>query len=122
MAVSARFRLHQLIQDAWYPEARTARFAIEEDLTIAPDDRAMLATPIGELELRVDNPKALEQLKIGGRYRIELIPCDGEDERAKPESVDVYTDDPNLSPTANLFGRLMTEPVPADELKVKPKA
>jgi hypothetical protein len=47
------------------------------DETLPEDQRFCDATPWGRFEMFVNNPAALEQLQIGRKFYLDLIPVEG---------------------------------------------
>ncbi len=45
-------------------------------MSIPEDRRFQKATPWGEISLHIDNPTAVEALKIGKPYYIDMIPVE----------------------------------------------
>lgn len=46
------------------------------DMSIPEDRRFQKATPWGEINLHIDNPAAVDQLKIGKAYYIDMSPVE----------------------------------------------
>jgi hypothetical protein len=69
--VRAKFQLCE-ITDRAGTSAKTLKFFPRYDLTIEEDQRFSKATPSGELTMYVDNPSALEQLKLGEDYYLDF--------------------------------------------------
>lgn len=54
--------------------AKHFTFSPRYDTSIPEDVRFSKATPSGELKMYVDNPAALEQLKLGQDYYLDFTP------------------------------------------------
>lgn len=53
---------------------KEVKLAAQYDMSIPEDRRFQKATPWGECIQRIDNPAAVERLKIGQAYYVALIP------------------------------------------------
>ena len=69
----AKFRLTGI--EVQGPVGRKVTLKAEYDTTIPEDQRFYDATPWGEFAMLVNNPAALEQLKLGEYYYLDLMPC-----------------------------------------------
>jgi hypothetical protein len=66
-------RLDDVINNAW--GGKKAFFRCEYDSKLAEEDVGFQkATPTGQAEFVIDNPKASEQLVIGGYYYVDFHP------------------------------------------------
>ena len=74
MSVRAKFRLQSIKENAGY-SAKTLEFCPQYDTSIPEDQRFAKATPSGRFEMTVDNPAALEQLKLGDEYYFDITPA-----------------------------------------------
>jgi hypothetical protein len=79
MTVRAKVRLTESTELAWaYPGsraglgARKLRFDCQYDDSIPEDMRFQKATPSGHIELLVENPAALAQMKLGHYYYVDF--------------------------------------------------
>lgn len=52
----------------------TVRLETQYDSTIPEDQRFCKATPAGHIEMWIDNPAAIEQLKLGGKFYVDFTP------------------------------------------------
>ncbi len=73
MTVRAKFQVVEVTEHAHY-SARTVKLMPRYDESIPEDRRFARATPSGEFTMFVDNPAALEQLKLGQDFYIDLTP------------------------------------------------
>lgn len=71
MAVRAKFQVQSITTYAWGPAA-TVELAPQYDNSIPEDRRFSKATPSGKFTMLIDNPAALEQLKPGKLFYIDL--------------------------------------------------
>jgi hypothetical protein len=62
------------IREHSFNTGRTLVFSTQYDSTIPEDQRFAKATPNGRFEMYVDNPAALEQLKLGQAYYFDASP------------------------------------------------
>lgn len=69
MTVRAKFQVTQVTSFTFGGEVKLEP---RYDETIPEDRRFSKATPSGELRMRIDNPAALEQLKPGKFFYIDL--------------------------------------------------
>lgn len=73
MAIRCKMRLDDVISNAW--GGKKAFFRCEYDERLAKEDVGFQkATPTGQAEFVIDNPKASEQLVIGGYYYVDFHP------------------------------------------------
>ena len=76
MNVRAKFTVSQIIETKYgpQPEASYKTVILEPryDQTIPEDVRFLLATPSGRMEMRIDNPKALEQFIPGKSFYVDF--------------------------------------------------
>ena len=75
--VRAKFTVVELRRYSW-DQGRSAEVVLQPqyDQSIPEDRRFCEATPSGKFAMRVDNPKALEQLALGRVFYIDLTPCE----------------------------------------------
>jgi hypothetical protein len=71
--VRAKFQLVSETANAG-TTAKNLTFQPRYDTSIPEDQRYSKATPSGELKMYVDNPAALEQLKLGQDYYLDFTP------------------------------------------------
>ena len=64
--VRAKFTLIDIRTTSW--GCKILKFITQYDNTIPEDQRFQKATPVGEIEMQIDNPAALEQFTIGKSY------------------------------------------------------
>jgi hypothetical protein len=57
-----------------FQQRKVAKFAARYDTSIPEDQRFQKATPWGTIEMQIDNPAALEQLKPGKSYYVDFTP------------------------------------------------
>jgi hypothetical protein len=74
MSIRCKFQLSSITESAWSPTSKQLKFTTQYDQTIPEDQRFAKATPTGTFEMTVDNPAALEQLKLGDSYYFDLTP------------------------------------------------
>lgn len=58
--------------DGW--PGKTLKFQARYDETIPEDQRFQTATPSASAEYTIDNPAALEQMKLGQAYYVDFTP------------------------------------------------
>jgi len=80
--VRAKFRLTSVKESKWNPapEVKASvelRFDAVYDDGIEENQRFSKATPSGCLTMQVDNPAALEQMKLGQAYYLDMTPAEG---------------------------------------------
>jgi hypothetical protein len=73
--VRAKFTLQEVTQHSHGAASRTLVFRPQYDTSIPEDQRFAKATPNGEFRMYVDNPAALEQLKLGQAYYFDITPA-----------------------------------------------
>jgi hypothetical protein len=73
--VRAKFVLQEKTESSFNADSRTLVFRPQYDTTIPEDQRFSKATPSGEFKMQVDNPAALEQLKLGQAYYFDITPA-----------------------------------------------
>jgi hypothetical protein len=76
MSVRCKMQLQQITAVHWSPTTKLVKFQAQYDTTIPEDQRFAKATPSGEITMQVDNPVALEQLKLGGYYYVDFNPAE----------------------------------------------
>lgn len=64
------------ITDNGTSSPKGVRLSAQYDMSIPEDRRFQKATPWGEINLHIDNPAAVEQLKIGKGYYIDMTPVE----------------------------------------------
>ena len=72
MSVRAKFVLIEVTDMHWSAGTKRLKFSTQYDQSIPEDQRFAKATPSGSMEMQVDNPAALEQLKLGEAYYLDL--------------------------------------------------
>jgi len=71
MAIRAKMRLQGVFSQTW--GGCKAIFACEYDAKLCEEDKSFQkATPSGQAEFQIDNPKAAEQLVIGKSYYFDI--------------------------------------------------
>jgi hypothetical protein len=73
--VRAKFILRDITSHSWSKDARTLVFSPQYDSSIEEDRRFAKSSPSGEFRIQVDNPAALEQLKLGDAYYFDITPA-----------------------------------------------
>ena len=80
MAIRCKMRLDNVFRQQW--GGIKAFFSCQYDERLAKEDASFQkATPTGNAEFVIDNPKAAEQLEIGAYYYVDFHPV------PKPEPV-----------------------------------
>lgn len=77
MTVRCKLKLTDKTESAWsenMPPVRRIKFSTIYDPSIPEDQRFNAATPSGSAEFQIDNPKALEQFKLGADYYVDSTP------------------------------------------------
>jgi hypothetical protein len=75
MTVRAKFVVNA-ITDQGQHAPKIVKLAPQYDMSIPEDRRFQKATPWGEICLHIDNPAAVDQLKIGKGYYIDMTPAE----------------------------------------------
>ncbi len=75
MSVRAKFVVSG-ITDKGQHAPKIVTLSAQYDMSIPEDRRFQKATPWGEIALHIDNPAAVEQLKIGKSYYVDLVPIE----------------------------------------------
>lgn len=76
MSIRCKMNLESLVPMAW--GGSQAIFRCQYDQKLCEEDASFQkATPSGEARFQIDNPKAIEQLKIGGYYYVDFTPAEG---------------------------------------------
>lgn len=75
MTVRAKFVV-SAITDQGPHSPKVVKLAPQYDMSIPEDRRFQKATPWGEINLHIDNPAAVAQLKIGQGYYVDLTPIE----------------------------------------------
>jgi hypothetical protein len=70
--VRAKLRLTEITDVAWSAARKKLRFECQYDNTIPENQRFQQATPEGHIELVVDNPAAINALKLGNYYYVDF--------------------------------------------------
>ena len=73
MTVRAKLKLVEITEQAW--GGKRVKFAAQYDPSIPEDQRFQKATPSASAEFQIDNPGALEQLKLGDNYYVDFNPA-----------------------------------------------
>lgn len=68
-------QLQQITYHAWSPTTNTVVFQTCYDPSIPEDKSFNKATPNGQITMQVDNPAALEKLKLGDYYYVDFTPA-----------------------------------------------
>lgn len=77
MSIRAKMQLTHITETVWGNQgARILKFNAVYDDTIPEDRRFQKATPSAEFTMTVDNPAALEQFKLGGKYYVDFVPAE----------------------------------------------
>lgn len=73
MRIRCKMRLDNVVGQTW--GGIKAFFRCEYDSKLIEEDVTFQkATPSGQAEFQIDNPKAIEQLKIGAYYYVDFSP------------------------------------------------
>lgn len=72
MTTRAMFRLVGIKQFAYSPSSREFTFSAEYDTSIPEEARFAKASPSGTLTIMVDNPVAIDALKMGQKYYLDF--------------------------------------------------
>ena len=75
MTVRAKFVVSGITDKGPY-NPKIVTLSAQYDMSIPEDRRFQKATPWGEIQLHIDNPAAVDQLKIGKGYYVDLTPCE----------------------------------------------
>lgn len=77
MNVRAKFMVTEIHRHSW-DGGRAATLVLQPqyDSTIPEDQRFAQATPSGRLEMRVDNPSAVEALQLGKVFYLDFSPVE----------------------------------------------
>jgi len=75
MSVRAKMQLQEVTSVQWSAGTKILKFQTSYDPTIPEDQRFTKATPSGQITMQVDNPAALEQLKLGEFYYVDFTPA-----------------------------------------------
>lgn len=73
MGIRAKMQVQAITEHFW-SQGKNVKFAPQYDTSIPEDQRFSRATPSGSMELHIDNPAALAQLKNGAFYYIDIEP------------------------------------------------
>jgi len=74
--IRAKFRVLSVTEDVYNAAARTIKLAPQYDQSIPEDRRFAQATPTGEMSIYVNNPAAVEELKIGKYFYLDFTPVE----------------------------------------------
>lgn len=74
MSVRAKLQLVSITDHG--TTSKTLKFMAQYDSVTPEDQRFQKATPSATAEFMIDNPKALEQFKIGSQYYVDFTPVD----------------------------------------------
>lgn len=69
--IRAKFMVSDITNHVW--GGATVKLKQQYDETIPEDQRFYEATPTGSFEMLVNNPRALEELKLGEFFYIDLM-------------------------------------------------
>lgn len=75
MTVRAKFVV-TAITDQGQHSPKVVKMTPQYDMSIPEDRRFQKATPWGEINLHIDNPIAVEQLKLGKAFYIDMSPVE----------------------------------------------
>ena len=77
MNVRAKFKVTEIVQQAWAGEGR-GKVVLEPqyDPSIPEDQRFATATPSGRLEMQIDNPSAFAALPLGKTFYLDITPVE----------------------------------------------
>lgn len=84
--IRCKFSVSEVTEMAWSKTARRVRLAAvyTNSPSASPEDLAFTqATPSGELIATIDNPSALELLRPGATFYLDLVPVEEEKEEEK---------------------------------------
>lgn len=75
--IRAKFTVAEIRRYSW-DQGRSAEVILQPqyDQTIPEDRRFCEATPSGKFAMRVDNPRALEELRLGRVFYIDMVPVE----------------------------------------------
>ena len=75
MTIRARMKLMRMVTEDWgHGTQQTVHFMAQYDQSIAEDQKFQRATPSADAKFQIDNPAALEQLKVGRDYYFDISP------------------------------------------------
>ena len=74
--IRAKFRVVAVTEHAYSADARTIKLEPQYDDSIPEDRRFAQSTPSGELSMYVNNPAAVEELKIGKFFYLDFVPVE----------------------------------------------
>lgn len=74
MSVRCKMQLVEVTESAWSTSSKTLTLRAVYDTSIPEDQRFAKATPSAELKMTVDNPAAIEQLKLGAFFYVDFNP------------------------------------------------
>ncbi len=74
--VRGKFRVVSLTEHHWSKSQRIVKLSVEYDTSIPEDQRFFDATPTGQIEMTVNNPAALEFLKLGKTFYVDFVPVE----------------------------------------------
>jgi hypothetical protein len=75
MSIRCKMQLESVIPSNW--GGSQAIFRCQYDQKLCEEDVSFQkATPSGEARFQIDNPKALEQLRLGAYYYVDFSPAD----------------------------------------------
>lgn len=85
MTVRAKLMLTESTELSWGASSgtRRLRFDCQYDDGIPEDMRFQKATPSGHIELLIDNPSALGEMKLGNQYYVDFNPCSDDEPTAR---------------------------------------
>lgn len=77
MTVRAKFMVTEIHRHAWDSgKGATLVLQPQYDSSIPEDRRFAQATPSGRMEMRVDNPGAIEALPLGKQFYVDFTPVE----------------------------------------------
>ena len=74
--IRAKLRVRTIAEHDRSPTSRTVTLQAVYDTSIPEDQRFFDATPSASFELLVNNPKALEELKLGRAFYLDFVPIE----------------------------------------------
>lgn len=80
--VRAKLVVVSIKTNHWNPNQRVIELNAQYDESIPEDQRFQKATPSANFTATVDNPGAIDELRLGRAFYVDMIPCD---EPLRPE-------------------------------------
>lgn len=72
--VRGKFKVITITENVYMPTSKTVVLQCEYDQSIPEDQRFFDATPSGRIEMQINNPAAVEALKLGGSFYVDFTP------------------------------------------------